>query len=232
MDAPAPRYYPRPERWYQTVTGWIIFVNIVMFIVQSRLDGDDMEFTYSWALSLPGLREGRWWQLLTFQVLHGGILHLLINCLLIHVMGRAMENYIGKRRLLEVYVASGVAGGLLEMVIKFLWPEEFPSAVLGASAGACGLIAVFATLFPWQPLRVLILFVIPVSMKARTLLWLSIIISLIGMTGVIHDGIAHAGHLGGILWGIIYTKLRLPHYVLPPPPPVPPPPATTPPPLP
>jgi len=222
MDEPVYHYAPRPPRWYETVTGRIVFLNILMFIVQIWQDDAEKEFTYTWALSLPGLQEGHWWQLLTFQVLHGGPIHLLINCLLIHVLGRALEEHIGKWRLFVAYWLGGVAGGLLEMGIKWYWPEEFNSAILGASAGACALVGVFATLFPRQRLRVLIFFVIPVAMSARTMLVLTILISVVGMTGLIHDGIAHAGHLGGIIWGVLYTWLRLRQYM--PPPPMSPPP--------
>lgn len=217
MDEPIYTYVPRQPRWYETVTGRILGLNIVMFIAQIILDDKDKEFTYSWALSVPGIQEGHWWQLLTFQVLHGGPLHLLINCLIIHVMGRAIETFIGGRRLFMVYFLSGIAGGLLEMAIKWHSPEGMHTAVLGASAGACGLVAVFATMFPFQRLRVLIFFVIPVAMSARTLLWLTIGLSVVGMTGIMHDGIAHAGHLGGVVWGIVHTHLWLRRFAGPPP---------------
>lgn len=210
--------YARPQpSWHETVTGRILGLNVVMFIAQIILDDKDKHFTNSWALSLEGLREGHWWQLLTFQVLHGGFLHLLLNSLMIYVMGRALEEFIGGRKLLMLYFFGGIMGGLLEMGIQWRWPSEAPIGVVGASAGAFALVAAFATMFPFQRLKVFLFLVIPVAMNARTLLWLSMAFTLGGMAGLYHDHIAHAGHMGGILWGIVYSRLRLRRLVGPPP---------------
>lgn len=204
--------------WYQTVTGWIIAVNVAVFLVQLFWDNETRQITDRGALSLTGIKEGHWWQLLTFQVLHGGelylggparmfgLIHLGTNCLIIHVMGRVLEPGTGKLGLLRVYLVSGIMGGLLHLLLAWQWPERFDSGVVGASAGAIGLLAMFSVLFSGETLRVLLFFIIPLKMKARTLLWLTIIISLVGLTGVLRDGIAHAAHLGGILTGICFAK--------------------------
>ena len=208
----------RPPAWYRTMTGWILLVNLCVFLFQVFWDNDVRQMTEKGALSLQGLEAGKWWQLLSFQVLHGGylyessqflligILHLGLNCLVILVMGRVLEPGIGRLGLLRVYVLSGISGGLLHVLVAWFWPEHFDNPVVGASAGASGLVAMFATLFPKERLKVLILFVIPVTMKAETLLWLTIIISVIGLSDVFKDGIAHAAHLGGILAGIWFAK--------------------------
>lgn len=200
------------------MTGWILLVNVCVFLLQLFWDNNNRLMTVKGALSLEGLQAGNWWQLLSFQVLHGGylyessqflligILHLGLNCLVILVMGRVLEPGIGRLGLLRLYLTSGICGGLLHVFVAWLWPEHFDNPVVGASAGASGLVAMFATLFPKERLKVLILFVIPATMKAETLLWLTIIISVVGLSGVFNDGIAHAAHLGGILAGIWFAK--------------------------
>jgi membrane associated rhomboid family serine protease len=63
-------------------------------------------------------------------------------------------------------------------------------------------------LFPQERLYVLLL-VIPVTMMADTVLWLMVILSVVGLSDVFKDGIAHAAHLGGIVTGIWFGKLFL-----------------------
>lgn len=208
----------RRPAWYRTMTGWILLVNVCVFLLQLFWDNNNRLMTVKGALSLEGLQAGNWWQLLSFQVLHGGylylgwdylvvgLLHLGLNCLVILVMGRVLEPGIGRMGLLRIYLMSGIAGGLLHVLVAWLWPGHFDSPVVGASAGASGLVAMFATLFPKERLKVLILFVIPATMKAETLLWLTIIISVVGLTDIFKDGIAHAAHLGGILSGIWFAR--------------------------
>ncbi|MDB6017942.1 MAG: Rhomboid family protein, partial [Pedosphaera sp.] len=62
----------------------------------------------------------------------------------------------------------------------------------------------FATLFPH---RVLYLFFLPIEPRVKTLLWLGILISVIGMVlppkGI---GVAHCAHLGGLLVGLYYIR--------------------------
>jgi len=64
-------------------------------------------------LSWDGLKRGYVWQLLSFQFLHGGFLHLIFNGLAIFFLGRELEAALGRGRFLTLYFCSGVAGGLV-----------------------------------------------------------------------------------------------------------------------
>ena len=74
------------------------------------------------ALSLEGLRHGYVWQLLTFQFLHAGWMHLLFNLLAIYFFGRSVEFVLGRRRWLALYFLSGTIGGLVQMLLSLLIP--------------------------------------------------------------------------------------------------------------
>ena len=54
------------------------------------------------------------------------------------------------------------------MLGALLWPSHFGAAVVGASAGAFGLVAAFAALYPEQQLTLLLFFVLPVTLSAKT----------------------------------------------------------------
>jgi membrane associated rhomboid family serine protease len=74
-------------RWSATVV--LLMVNVVAFIVQSAVERFSNIPTNEWfALSVEGLRHGFVWQLLTYQFMHGGWLHLLLNCWAIYLFGR------------------------------------------------------------------------------------------------------------------------------------------------
>jgi membrane associated rhomboid family serine protease len=194
-------------------SGWpltyvLMGVIAACFVVQSVAEvhgGHGGWINRNLALSLDGLGRGFLWQLLTFQFLHGGLLHLVVNLIVLYFFGRALEDHLGRRRFLRLYLGSGVAGGLLQMMFAAIFPAHFGGAVVGASAGVFGLVAAFAALFPDRTLTLLVFFVLPVSMRARTLLWLSIGLAVFGIV-VPGGGVAHAAHLGGIVAGWAYVR--------------------------
>jgi len=179
------------------------------------------------ALSLDGLRHGYVWQLLTFQLMHGSWMHIILNSWAIYVFGRAVEMTIGWRRMLQLYFLSGVVGGLVQMLGTWLLPGLFGDAgVVGASAGGFGLIAAFATLYPDEILFLLLFFVIPIRMRAQTLLRLSVALSVFGVVqpwlapklphylgfADLFSNVAHAAHLGGIVTGCLFAGQLLRRY--------------------
>jgi hypothetical protein len=91
----------------------------------------------------------------------------------------------------------------------------FAAPVVGASAGAFGLIAAFAVLYPQRPLTLLLFFIIPVTLRARLLLLFLGALTLLGIATPFFprlglafppDNIAHAAHLGGMLTGILFVR--------------------------
>jgi membrane associated rhomboid family serine protease len=202
------RYYMRRPalglRWSATLV--LLVVNVVAFVLQnvlyrfSNFPTDDY-----FALSVEGLRHGFVWQLLSYQFMHGGWLHLLLNCWAIYVFGREVEETLGRNRFLTLYFTSGVIGGLFQALAGVLLGGAFAAPVVGASAGAFGLVAAFATLYPERPLMLLLFFIIPVSMRAKFLLLFSALLTLFGIAFPM-DNIAHAAHLGGMLTGIAFVR--------------------------
>ena len=202
------RYYMRRPAfgspWSATVV--LVAVNVVAFILQSVLSGfSSFPTNRFFALSVDGLRHGFVWQLLTYQLMHGGLIHLLLNCWAIYVFGREVEDTLGRQKFLALYFSSGVIGGLFQALGGLLLRGHFAESVVGASAGAFGLVAAFATLYPERPLMLLIFFIIPVNMRSKFLLLFSALLALFGIIFPL-DNIAHAAHLGGMLTGIVFVR--------------------------
>jgi membrane associated rhomboid family serine protease len=160
------------------------------------------------ALSVAGLKQGKIWQLLTFQFLHAvpWPWHVLFNCLGLYFFGRPIEEMLGGRKFLTLYFSAGVAGGLLHVLATTVLPRHFDIQVVGASAGVCGLVATFCALNPKQELTTFIYF-FPVNLQARFLLMFIGLLSLFG-TLIPFDRVAHGAHLGGLLLGMGFVRWR------------------------
>jgi len=211
------RDYMRDEPYApaRTLTVTLIIINAVIFFIQLILQALRLKFPfdYYFALSLDGLKHGYVWQLLTFQFLHGGLLHLLLNSWGIYVFGRPVEEALGKSRFVQLYLGSGLVGGLLHVGCSYFLPQHFGGLmidgtrvpVVGASAGLYGLIAAFAGLFPHQRLTLLLFFVLPITLTARALLIASVGIAVFGLL-LATDNVAHSAHLGGMLAGYVLIR--------------------------
>jgi hypothetical protein len=136
--------------------------------------------------------------------MHAGWMHIILNSLAIFFFGRSVETVLGSRRFLAVYFSSGIIGGVVQMLFALLIPKYFDAPVVGASAGAYGLVAAFAVI-NWTERFTLLIYFIPVTMRGRTLLWGIIAFALIGMADL-SSGVANAAHLGGILTGFFYVR--------------------------
>ena len=206
------------SHWFQRlpVSLWLVLLNVVVYAAQlivplaggapGRLPPRLEDYL---ALSPVALLHGYVWQLLTFQFLHAGPFHLLINCAMLYIFGRPMESALGRGSFLRLYFGSGAFGGLVQAACGLLWPGHFGlGEVIGASAGVFGLIAAFATLNSEMPITMLLAFIIPVSMKAKYLLLVEAVIALLGLLDAASH-IAHAAHLGGMCAGVFYIRVLL-----------------------
>lgn len=159
-------------------------------------------------LSLEGIKHGYIWQLVTYQFMHGGWLHILLNSWVIYVFGREMESVLGGKKFLTLMLSSGIVGGIFQIIVAAIWPQYFGGPVVGASACGFGLIAAYALMFPDRELTMLLFFFIPVHMRARTLLIACIVIAVAGFAfhDVFMPHVAHMAHLGGIAMGWFFVR--------------------------
>jgi membrane associated rhomboid family serine protease len=204
----------------RSATMMLLVANGVAFLLECLRYHYPPQFGYGdyLALSWDGLRHGYIWQLLTFQFMHAGLMHLIFNCWAIYAFGREVEIALGAKRFLILYFASGVIGGLFQAFAGSLveifpsshWAGSFAAPTVGASAGALGLVAAFAMLFPDRSLTLLLFFIIPVTMRAKFLLLFSGLFSLFGILFPSSTGtVADAAHLGGMLTGMFFVRYAI-----------------------
>ena len=188
--------FGRSFHWSATTV--LLVVIAVSFLLQNLIPAKDVEKYLS--LSVPGLKSGFVWQLITFQFLHGGVLHLAFNLLALWSFGRVVEARLGVSRYLLLYFLAGIAGGLFQVTLGLLLPAMHGGSLFGASAGVCGVMAVFCLLEPDLP-------IIPLFIKAKYALLVFIGIAVVFTILPIGPNISHAAHLGGLLVGVGWVKL-------------------------
>jgi membrane associated rhomboid family serine protease len=155
-----------------------------------------------------GLWDGAVWQLITYQFMHFGLWHVLMNMLGLYFIGKAIEDMFGRSVLLRVYFFGGICGGLLETGLTCLGHSP-DVGIVGASGSVFALLATLTWAMPERRLTLLIFFVLPVTLKARTIFWGMFAITAFCIVFPSRDGIAHGAHLGGFLlgWGFAHLVL-------------------------
>jgi len=164
------------------------------------------------AFSSGSLRGLRLWTLATYILLHGGPLHLIVNAVVIYFMGREVLPLLGNKHFVLVTLASAIGGALLWFAVNFNASPETP--LIGASAIAVALLVLFACFYPDNPITVLLFFIIPVSIRPKTLAIIVIALDVFGLVFFeipqrLEGGmsIAHSAHLGGVLVALGYYFL-------------------------
>lgn len=140
----------------------------------------------------PAHRE--WWRLLTAPLMHGNLIHFMMNGAALLYLGKRLEVLAGWPHLILVFLFSAWLGG--ECSLRFV---GLPS--VGASGGLMGWLG-FLMVFESFHGRL-------VPVKARRRLLAGIFLTgLIGLLGF--RFIDNAAHLGGLIAGLIYALIVFP----------------------
>ncbi|MEI6971227.1 MAG: rhomboid family intramembrane serine protease [bacterium] len=156
------------------------------------------------SLHKAGILHGWTWQLVTYMFLHSrvNLLHIFMNMIGLYFMGPDVERAIGTKRFLLLYFGCGIMGGIGWLLLS----QQSGGYCIGASGAVFGVLGAFAGLFPHRPVTLLLMFVLPVTVAARTL---AIIFGLISLLMVVllseGGGVAHSAHLAGGLAGYLYA---------------------------
>lgn len=166
-------------------------------------------------------KEYQVWRFITFQFLHANLLHILFNMMALYVFGPMVEQHLGSRRYLAFYLLCGCAGaavylllnlaGLLYAsatggVLPLLLVHDPHMPLVGASAGIFGVLLAAAYLRPNQIITLLIFFILPLSMRIKTLAYGLVFIAIfVLVTGGDNAG-GQAGHIGGAALGFVLIR--------------------------
>jgi len=146
-----------------------------------------------------GIANGEYWRFLTSTFLHGSLIHLFLNLAALHIFATEVESIYGSLRFLIIYLLTSWGAGLASYAFS-------PGLAIGASGAAFGIIGALIIFFYRQKDK------IPgANLKFRSMYTL-VIINL--ALGFMIPRIDNAGHLGGLLSGLLLAWFIAPEYKL------------------
>jgi membrane associated rhomboid family serine protease len=174
------------------MTRWVknlLIANVAMYFVQLVMPGitGALAFVPVYALSRP-------WTIVTYMFMHGSIMHIFLNMLVLYFFGPRVEQRMGSERFLWLYFLSGISGAALSFIAT---PR---SEIIGASAAIFGIVLAFARFWPRD--KIYIWGVLPIEARwlvIITIAW-AVYSGFTGSTG----GVADFAHLGGYVGAYLY----------------------------
>lgn len=234
-------FAPRPHAL--SATAWLIIINIAVFVVAALLSangaslaqpvgfGEQVDpatgerttvvlaqqaeplFALGHFSTYTAFSKLEVWRFITFQFLHGGQGHLLVNMLALFFFGPAVEQHCGSRRkFLAFYFTCGIFGAFTYLLLNLLGAAGLSlpgvldysifTPLVGASAGVFG--TVLATAYIAPNSTILLFFVLPMKMYvgAYAMFGLSLLNLLFGWW---NQG-GEAAHVGGALAGAYFIR--------------------------
>lgn len=197
----------------------LIIINALIFVA-TMLNEDFMISTFG--LFYPTSRYFHFWQPLTHMFMHGGIWHIFFNMFSLWMFGSVIEQYIGSRKFLILFIVAGLGGAALHMGVEWIQAQTYMAGIaegsskamlayeslkltptVGASGAIYGLLITYAMLFPDATLMLLFP---PIQMKAKWMVVIFAVVELLTGVSSVASGIAHFAHLGGMLFGWMLVR--------------------------
>ena len=196
-----PQYYAVATRRYWAVATLTLLVLNFLFLALEIYAGgaDNTQVLLNLGASYgPYLRRGEYWRLVMPMFLHGGWLHILGNSYCLYILGPILERVYGYGRYLTIYVAAGVGGASLSMLVS----RNISVGASGAIFGIAG--AMLVTGYVHRD-------VVPPRWGRAFGRGMIPFIALNLALGFSMHGIDNWGHLGGLATGALLA------FVIPPP---------------
>jgi membrane associated rhomboid family serine protease len=142
------------------------------------------------------------WTIFTYMFLHEGFFHILFNMLFLYWFGLLINEFLGSRKLVNLYILGGLTGGLFYLLIYNVAPyfnDQLSGALmLGASAGVYAIVVGAATLSPNTEFHLILLG--PVKIKYIAIFY--VLVAFANSSGSNAGG--ELAHLGGAALGFLY----------------------------
>jgi membrane associated rhomboid family serine protease len=201
---------------FQYVTGALIIVNVVVFLMTGAFTSEEGLWAYAMGYGIVPVElihvvepAGAFspipepLTLITYQFLHGGWMHLISNMLFLWVFADNVEDAFGHFGFLIFYLLCGIAAGLAHTLVQ----SQSPAPLIGASGAVSGVLASYLLLYPKARVWILLFLRIPIRISALWALggWFALQIVSVFITTTEDEQVAWWAHIGGFLAGLILT---------------------------
>ncbi len=195
----------------------LIISNVIIFVITMIFQ---YQIIYGFSANLPyaGLSfrsiylsteySPQIYTLFTSMFIHGGFAHIFGNMLVLFFIGNALEDRIGSKKFIIIYLLSGLVGALAHSLTEL----DSVIPLLGASGAIFGIMGALAFAYPRDeivmPIPLGIIMVLRRIKVIYAVLLFAALETFIVFIGV-NDQTAHFAHLGGLIGGFILAAIFL-----------------------
>lgn len=206
----------------------VIVVNVAVFLlgaVSPKIHTAMLDYGFFSTFKVSPQGGLQFWRFITYQFLHSGPSHVLFNMLGLFVFGPLVEQHLGSKRYLALYLTCGICGGLSYLLLNAMgigaammgytnlpiilysqggsFAAMANTPLIGASAGVFGVIVAAAVIAP--NLTVQLLFP-PVPMRLKILAMVYVGLAALNLVFGGHNAGGDAAHLGGAIGGYVLIR--------------------------
>ena len=190
------------------VTPTVIAINVIVFVVMVvsgvpvfEPTGDQL---IRWGADFgPLTTHGEWWRILTATFVHVGLMHVLVNMVILLNIGMFTERLFGNGGFAVLYLLSGLGGSLASLAWRpFTVSAGASGAIFGVYGGLLGFLILHRQIVPGEVLR-------PLMKSALIFLGYNLIY------GLAKSEVDVAAHLGGLATGFCVGCALAPALVAP-----------------
>ncbi|MDD3122430.1 MAG: rhomboid family intramembrane serine protease [Candidatus Izemoplasmatales bacterium] len=179
------------------VTATLMILNLLMLLVTYIVGGFENDVFVKLGGLAPILITDthEYYRLLTSMFLHASLLHFLSNMLALYLLGIALEKTMGPVRFTLLYFISGLGASVA--IVLFAEPLRL---TIGASGAIYGIVGSLLYITFARPL-----WFTPQSVRSiRYMIVLNLFIT------VIVPNVSIAGHIGGLIVGVLLSFILMP----------------------
>jgi membrane associated rhomboid family serine protease len=199
--------FSRDYHFTKSLTFYIIIITVIVWIIQLLAYPliDD-----AFSLDPATMSAGHAYQFVTYMFLHATYVasstgaatlypgHIAINMLIFAIFGFPLEQALGRRKFISLYIISGIGSAVFYLFVTDAFIGASSAGLIGASGAIFGVVAAYAFMFPKRWIYVLGLIPLPAALM---LVFLLVEESFLGLLSL-EPGVANFGHVGGIITGL------------------------------
>ena len=180
----------------------LLVVNISIFFIINISSGVFKSDVIALNMALPlnlNTFVFKFWTLFTYMFSHKDLGHVFYNMLLLYFSAQTFLNFLSEKKLVYVYIMSGLMGGITLLILSGIFPETFEYSILfGASAAVIGIVTSLAMYIPNLPISLFGVFEMKYKYYALLIFAISTIIDFNINTG------GKISHFGGAFFGLFF----------------------------
>ena len=213
----ATKLYAQRVQGESPTTFWTAVCSVVVFLSWQLLPAIRSILLQFFLASRKSAKRSWGLSLVLSAVSHTSFRHLLVNLFVFLNLSPALtsvkvpsSSWASKTRtpyagLSKPALWPFLVGGALSGNLLFLLCRPGGSC-LGLSGVTCAMLGAYASAFPDRMMRIRLYGVVPVSLRTGTLVQMLLAVSLAGSIFMTSSPICHLGHLGGLLFGLLYYQ--------------------------